>query len=543
MTDNQYGNSDSQSPWGQPESNSEKQQNQANNESEQTNASGAAPTSGTPSSGNGYQSPSSNQPTGGYYGSHNGVEPTIAMPSTPPPPSSSASPYGQPAGSYGQPSQQSNPYGSQQQPQSGQSGYPGPSAGGASPYGQPAGSYGQPSQQSNPYGSQQQPQSGQSGYPGPSAGGASPYGQPAGSYGQPNQQSNPYGSQGSQPGQTASPYGGSQPGQTANPYGSQGSSGFTSSGPGGTTSGNQSAGFSSSGYGQSSYPQAQDAGQTGYGTAGVGAYQSSSYNTPLMKPDVTPTGVTNPILNVPMVTKGKGLDIMQAFNYGFKATFARPLLWIVGTLLVVLPYAVISAFYSFQSGTTAPSYGGMIIEGIIYLAILLISPYFLGAALVQIDGQEVTTANLKARVNYPQALLTMVLVFLCNVIPLAIIGYFAYGSIFDSGLSSFEDLLLQMALGNLLMGLYGFLVATLFSLAVSLTIDGRAFSIEAIKQSVKAIASVYFPWLGMNILVGIMLTLIALVTCGLGTIIAVPVMMHIQVHAYRQVTQGAYPSV
>lgn len=348
------------------------------------------------------------------------------------------------------------------------------------------------------------------------------------------------------------PYGDLSQGQPSGSYGSTGQppyGGQQTPNSGFPTTGNPQQNYGTPGYGQPQYqPSSTPAGanmqqgsaSTPYGAAApVGSYQQSSY----ALPSVGVAGF-NSIVGAQMVTRGSGLDILQAIKYGFKATFARPLLWLLGSFLFLLVSSSNSIIQSIRGGFDVgyvPGIGSAVFELIIILVVFFFYPIIFAALLVQIDGQEVSMDTIKARLNYPQTLLTSLLVSLVFIIPLGISFFFIVSSA-SFGYS------MAASLGTIFLSLGVFLLFTLFIgvfvfLAVYLTVDGQAFGFDAIKKSCKTIAGVYFPWIGLVLLSGLLAASASLITCGLASIIMYPVCAHAIAHGYRQVANLPYPAV
>ena len=499
MTDNRYGNNDS-APWEDPLNNSENTSEQGTGDAAQetgsnNNTTGAPDTSQNPwQSQNPYTSSSQEggagqqqSPYGAGYGqSANGQQ-------------QQQNPYGgasqglSSSAPYGQPSQ--NPYGAPQQGGAGQQ---------QSPYG--AG-YGQSAngqqQQQNPYGGASQGLSS-----------SAPYGQPSQNpYGAPQQSQPPVSSSSTE--QSSNPYGASQP-SSQQPFGAP--------------------------QGQSSYQTGAEQGYPAPPSYGATSYSQSSYGVPAATQPVGAGGV-NPILNVPMVTRESGLEIMQAIRYGFKATFARPLLWILGTLLVLLPSFISGVIQGFQSAsypTDAPSVVPSVFELVIYAVYFFLAPFLTSALLVQLDGQEVTLDTIKARLKYPQVLLVTFLAGLCSAIPWVVYIFVISSS--ASSASTVEETLGVIVLSTIVVSLVSLLLGIFISLATYLAVDGQAFGFAAIVNSCKLVARAYLPFLGFMILMGLISGFGSFITCGVGALVFVPATLHAYTHAYRQMAHLPYPA-
>src|SRR5699024_11977193 len=101
--------------------------------------------------------------------------------------------------------------------------------------------------------------------------------------------------------------------------------------------------------------------------------------------------------------------------------------------------------------------------------------------------------------------------------------------------------------GNLLglsalMMLGALLLTPLYQLMVWYAVEGRAGIGQSIVKGFKAGASNYVRLIGFNVADGVSICFIIMVTLGIWTIIALPVYVLAQAHAYRQIAGGTVPA-
>ncbi|AKK06119.1 hypothetical protein CMUST_09010 [Corynebacterium mustelae] len=391
----------------------------------------------------------------------------------------------------------------------------------------------------------------------------------------PNMTSYPQDSYGQYPAQGGYPQGGQgQPGQ---PQGAYGQSGYPQSGYGQESYGqaNQQnpaamqpgqtpiqGGYPQGNYGQPAYQQPQPQGGYGQSPYGSSGYPAGGYNqhNAYGQPTTVGTGVVgfNPLFNVNMVTREKGIAIMSAITYGFKAVFQNPVLWIVGALVYFVVAITLGmllgvgqALFAFQdtgldpenlSTYSEPSLVGIIINFLSYIPLILLMPVIQTAALLQLDGSAVTWDAIKSRMNYSQAFFASILVAVITGIPLVIQQFLAsdmtfvdaYGNLqFDSG----------KFVISLFLGLVVWLLSFFLIFATYFAVESRATATEAITQSVKAVLNNFFPILGCMILMGLIAIFGTIFTLFIGIIVFGPASLNATTHVYRQATKAPYPEI
>lgn len=409
----------------------------------------------------------------------------------------------------------------------------------AAPGGYPQGGYGQDSygQSGYPQGNNTQGGYPQSGYP-QGTYGQGGYGQ--GDYGQGNYQ---------QPYSTQPGYGQNQP-QGGYPQGGY---------PQGTSS--QGA-YGQGTYGQGTYQQPQTQGGYGQGAYAQPGHQAGGYNqqNAYGQPHIAGTGVVgfNPLYNVNMVTREKGVAVMSAISYGFKAVFKNPVLWIVGALLfcvVAFFFAFVfglgQLFYGLDSGGldpenlnaySEPSVVKILLNLLSYVPLILVSPLILTAALLQIDGNQVTWDAIKARMNYQQAIYASLLTLLISGIPLVIQQYLSMSA---TSIDAYGEVQLHTGkiIGSFLLGLIVWLLTIILMFAIYLAVESRATATEAITQSAKAVFTSFWPILGYMILMILICAVGTIFTLFIGIIILGPASVNASAHVYRQATNAPYPEI
>ncbi|MCS4490992.1 hypothetical protein [Corynebacterium sp. ES2715-CONJ3] len=306
---------------------------------------------------------------------------------------------------------------------------------------------------------------------------------------------------------------------------------------------------------------AQPYSENPYGYYGDGT--SAGFSDPVQdRPDKI-----NPYTETRMVTRDKGLDIMMAFSYAFKATFAKPLLWIGGAALFLLLSLIVGIAYGVLGFYSS---GGMIadpnaVDGAIYevqaedslsstlltfgisLIIAALSPFLLALLLDQIDGRPLSWAGMKERTNYVPVFLVALLVSLIIQVPTLLIQV-ALGANSSTMFVDPETGLPTVAIGALITtvlvsNLWLFIASLFLSFCEYLVADRRDSVIGSIGTSISIVLKNFFPVLGATLLIGLVAGLGTIVTCGLGAVILLPAIYHFSVHMYRQLAHGEYPEM
>ena len=284
-------------------------------------------------------------------------------------------------------------------------------------------------------------------------------------------------------------------------------------------------------YGSSPYPEYPHGYNSGGGIPQQPHYSQSAYT----------MGHPPPLHQQPSVRVG------MVISYGFKAVFEQPLMWILGALVYLVVVHGPNAFFAPDTSdmltgiytTDLVNFGGVWST----VASLLCFPIVFTVALLQLDGVPITVENIKAKLNYPQALLTN---FLMNIIMIGVL--FTVSVIF---LVSALMLVPDDSVGAIFIGVVFvvfvmfalYLVCmTLFGFSLLFAVDGRAFTASALKQSIYFGRKSFWPLVAFHLLSVLIVTSGSLLSLGLAAVILIPaISVNAAVHVYRQATNAYYP--
>lgn len=265
-----------------------------------------------------------------------------------------------------------------------------------------------------------------------------------------------------------------------------------------------------------------------------------------------PQANINHLYNAPMVVRERGLNIGQCLTYGFKATFARPLLWILGAFI----YCVISFFSGFFGAATTEINGGgssivaQLPNMFVSLVIFVLSPHIYYALIKQVDGEKLTLNQVMAGVKWLPGIATMILTGIICVVPVFILSaIFVLPTIKRMANATYvsQDEIVGLAIGMVgaicLITFVSLFFMILFQTAVYYAVEGRTGVIGAIKTGVRDVARNYLLFLVLSFIVSIALMIGFVITFGLGLVILLPVAAHTMVYAYRQMSQAPYPNI
>ena len=255
-----------------------------------------------------------------------------------------------------------------------------------------------------------------------------------------------------------------------------------------------------------------------------------------------------------MQTNGQ-LQIFSAIGFGFKRTFSNGKLWLLGALAflalsVVLGF-IAGAFNAPVSTNGSMQIGADIASNIVGLLTLLLMPFLYRLATHEVDTRATGWSSIGKDVHYWPAIAITVILWLISLV----ITFLFIDQAFNDFIAQVEAAgtdeqavinAVNENVGSLLglsaLLLFGTLLLTpLYQLMVWYAADGRAGFGQAIVQRFKAGASNYLRLLGFNVVMGIIMFFIIMATFGIGTIIALPVYLLAQAHAYRQIAGGPVP--
>ena len=249
------------------------------------------------------------------------------------------------------------------------------------------------------------------------------------------------------------------------------------------------------------------------------------------------------------------LQIFSAIGFGFKRTFSNGKLWLLGALAflalsVVLGF-IAGAFNAPVSTNGSMQIGTDIASNIVGLLTLLLMPFLYRLATHEVDTRATGWSSIGKDVHYWPAIAITVILWLISLV----ITFLFIDQTFNDFIAQVEAAgtdeqavidAVNENVGSLLglsaLLLFGTLLLTpLYQLMVWYAADGRAGFGQAIVQGFKAGASNYLRLLGFNVVMGIIMFFIIMATFGIGTIIALPVYLLAQAHAYRQIAGGPVP--
>jgi len=299
------------------------------------------------------------------------------------------------------------------------------------------------------------------------------------------------------------------------------------------------------GYGRSDQPYS-----SGYDSAyGSQGYSGAQFGGPGYSEQ--PYYGANPHDNL-VATNGK-LQIFNAIGFGFKRTFSNAKLWLLGSVAFIAFTMVLGAIAGALTGSgSEPSQVGPDITGnFLSLISLLLMPFIYRLATKEVDSRATGWSTIGKDVHYwPTIAITIILWLIGLVFSFIFVDQALNGLLADLDSAATNDTAEMEALAAEMGSFFGLIsllmLATLFltplyQLMVWYAADGRGGIGQAIVQGFKAGASNYLRLVGFNIVVSIIMMFVIIVTLGLGTIIALPMYLLAQAHAYRQIAGGPVP--
>lgn len=256
--------------------------------------------------------------------------------------------------------------------------------------------------------------------------------------------------------------------------------------------------------------------------------------------------------SAPMGT-GK-VNILDAVGWGFRATFRTPLIWILGSFLVLAGSTLLSLSvdWFFRSDSADLTYqlstGYQAAQILLSLALAVLGIFVLHGALRQVDQPKVRLADFFHNVNVVPSIITLVLAQLINGAIMAVVVLPFLWPVINSDPTTWgNDTEAMAVLGQLLGGLallvlVAVLLAPLMSYIVYYVLDRREGVVGAFKAGVRNSLNNY-PKLLLFHFLGIMAMVVAaLFTLGLALIILMPAWTLISTMLYRQMAGGALPA-
>ncbi|HCJ68155.1 MAG: hypothetical protein ACTIKY_02410 [Corynebacterium casei] len=321
-------------------------------------------------------------------------------------------------------------------------------------------------------------------------------------------------------------------------------------------------------YGSTNHPEDRpDYGQGGYAQSGNGQPYSSGYdsnygNAGYSGAQFGGAGYSENLFNNGsgqrdlVETDGK-LQVFSAIGFGFKRTFSNAKLWLLGSLaFIVVSFilgGIVGAIFGNDAGQTGGGFelGTDLAGNIVSLISLALMPFVYRLATKEVDSRSTGWSALGKDVYYfPTLAITFILslislVFSFFVVTVILGSFFAQLEAAGTDEVEFYNSLaanIGTFLGILMLIMVGYLLVTpLYQLMVWYAADGRAGIGQSIVQGFRSGAANYFRLIGFNIAISVVMVFITLVTLGLGMIIALPVYLLAQAHAYRQIAGGPVP--
>lgn len=277
---------------------------------------------------------------------------------------------------------------------------------------------------------------------------------------------------------------------------------------------------------------ARDDAYTGYGQGTFGQYTGQDEG------------------GTPLETTNGQVNIMRAVRFGFKAVFANPAVWILGTVLVGLLFILLSTLLGFLMFAIDPdaamsndplSPANVILNLVTSVIIWAIAICVIRGALIETDGRRARIPEFFRPINVGQtALLLFIMTVVGLVVSTAIQGDAVEALSFDEGTGEFavESAVFTRLLALLVIsGLLG----PLYSYWIYYTSDGRETAVGAVTHGVADAARNYPKLLLYSILSTVVIMIAVPLTLLLGLVIFMPVSVLISAHLYRQMSGGRVP--
>ncbi|BAU96259.1 hypothetical protein N24_1997 [Corynebacterium suranareeae] len=252
-----------------------------------------------------------------------------------------------------------------------------------------------------------------------------------------------------------------------------------------------------------------------------------------------------------LLEPGSGkVDLMRAIRFGFKATFANPVVWILGTVVLGLAVVILSGIggylaYSLDptaaSATSGISTGEIIINVISAVVGFAISICVMRGALLTVDGNKVRYADFFRPINVGQTVILMIVLgVIGGIVGIAVTMLTGEMVVVDETVSAVEVNNGALGMFFILFFLL-FLINPLYSYWIYYTADGHHTAGSAARTGFKDALRNYPMLLLYSFVSGIVTAIIGVITLGLALVILVPALMLATVHIYRQMSGGNIP--
>ena len=265
----------------------------------------------------------------------------------------------------------------------------------------------------------------------------------------------------------------------------------------------------------------------------------------------------NFLYNAQMVVRDRGLDTMQAIKYGFKATFARPVLWLVGTVIFFLALTGASFMSVFDPNYLTDSSGfglgefALVVQLVVTIACWLVMPLIIFLAIKQVDGYRLSLSQVMEGARWGRGLATSILVGLIVGIPTLLVFIALTGTSFvrlvDSDPAAYGDdffaLFFFIVGAALLVSVLAMFLGLFFQTATHYAVEDRAGIMDSIKSGAADVKRNYWPFLGLTLLWALINMAGAFMTFGLAYIVLLPASLNSVAFAYRQISRAPYPNI
>ncbi|GAB2499640.1 hypothetical protein CATRI_07630 [Corynebacterium atrinae] len=247
------------------------------------------------------------------------------------------------------------------------------------------------------------------------------------------------------------------------------------------------------------------------------------------------------------------VNVLDAIGWGFKAMFRTPLIWVLGSFLVLLASAVVSfsVDFAFRADSSDTSYqlstGYQGIQLLLSVAMAIVGIFVVHGSLKQVDQPKVKLADFFSNVNFLPSLVTMILVQVINGVIMAVIVLPVIWPVFTTDPTTWGDDTEAMAMLGRLLGalalliLVAVLISPLTSYILYYVVDRRETVTGAFRAGVKNSLANYPKLLLFHFLAILVMVLAALITFGFAMIILMPAWLLISAMLYRQMSGGALP--
>lgn len=254
--------------------------------------------------------------------------------------------------------------------------------------------------------------------------------------------------------------------------------------------------------------------------------------------------INDPATNGWVHRRGTGkMNAVEAWGFGFKATFANWQVWITYGLLATV-------------GIFALSYVVPVVGNLLSFAMLFVYPVIYSFALMstlakhwKFNGLNAPRYGLSLGVLVVISLIAMLIGVIVLFIALAVFGQSIMdtaGTLDQAALESGDieemmPLILSMMKVIGLTGLIMFFLAPFFVFPVWYAADNAADFGGSLKEGLSAGARNYGQLLLFS-LIGVVVTVVGALLFGLGLVVVVPASTLAQAYAYRQVSGGPVPA-